>query len=581
MPLPRSEGKSYAWPPIELTHIGPVMNSWSAWWTGNLDRLQEAYGGGTNPDTTGFFASDVGGFKPTLGQRVVRWFVGEPTRGPDRNTKLIIPIAAEIAQASADLLFGDPVKVKIHVGDTKERAIPEPVTIDPAAPPVKTSTRAPGQDRLDDLLNDKFHGTLAEGAEGAAALGGVFMRISWDDKLADRPFLTVRDADSALPKFSFGILTSVLFWDVVGVEKRKVYRLLENHEMNADGIGIVRYGLFCGEDDFLGDQVPLSTRDATAELSPLVNPALQMDGMDAILDTKSPKLAVVYVPNQTPNRLWRKDTLGRWLGRSDFDGIEHLMDELAECMSAWMRAIRLGKARILIGKELLNNAGPGNGQIANLEQEAYTTLKMLAGGKDQTLEQQIQMIQPQIPVQAHQTTAQALMEQILQMAGYSMQTFGVGDTGTVRTATEIESRERRSLLTRDRKIRIWIPAIRELVMKMIAIDNEFFHQSTKFDSISIAFTAGVQETELHLAQTAQAIFASESGSLERRVKLLNPDLDDDDLSYEIELARHEFAMMNATATVPGGTDPFGAPANPRGDPISTPDDRPDHTAGLS
>lgn len=571
MPLPQSEGKTYKWPPKELKTIIPTLNAWAAWWTGNRERLQEAYGGGTMPDTTGFFASDVGGFKPTIGQRVIRWFVGEPTRGPDRNTKLVIPVAAEIAQASADLLFADPVKILIDTGEKKKNTPPS----EPGENEVKKSTRAPAQDRLDELLDETFHSSLAEGAEASAAIGGVFMRISWDDTLKDMPFVSVRDADAALPIFSFGMLVSVLFWDVIDTDKKFTYRLLENHETDpATGNGIVRYGLFAGGDDYLGDQIPLSMKDATAGLSPLQNPALQMDGMDAVLDTRSPKLAVVYVPNQMPNRLWRKHPIGRWLGRSDFDGIEPLMDQLAEVASAWLRAIRLGKARLLLSKEMLNTAGPGNGMVANIEQEVMVPLKTLGGGKDSTIQDQIQLIQPEIPVEAHQATLQMLMEQILQMAGYSMQTFGVGDTGTVRTATEIESRERRSLLTRKRKIRIWTPAIKALVSKLIEVDNEFFGQSSKFDSIDVTFTDGVQETQLALAQTVQAMFAAESASLEKRVRILNPDLDDDDLSAEIELVRKEFAPK----PLPTELDPFGDPSNPDPNALNAQDDAADPTA---
>ncbi|MGO7983894.1 hypothetical protein ACC691_39320, partial [Rhizobium johnstonii] len=75
----------------------------------------------------------------------------------------------------------------------------------------------------------------------------------------------------------------------------------------------------------------------------------------------------------------------------------------------------------------------------------------------------------------YKATADALIEMILQEAGYSMQTFGVQpDGGGDKTATEIESKERLSLMTRARKMRAWKPALQEHITKLLAIDNEFF-----------------------------------------------------------------------------------------------------------
>lgn len=531
MPLPASDVKN-VWPPKELQPIYARMRQWSAWYSGDLQKLQAAYGGGDIQDSTGFFASDHGGFKATIGRTLQRFFVGEPTRGPDRNTKLPLPIGAELCQGSADLLFADPPTVTSSVDATSER--------------------------IQELMDDTFQSTLAEGGETSAAVGGTFLRVTWDLKLDPTgPFLTVVDADNAIPEFRFGRLTAVTFWWVVKVQDEKVWRHLERHETTSDGTGIIIHGLYEGSNDRLGLRLPLESIPELAALA--LNPEGQPQadfGIVGAITTASPGLAVFYVANQSPNRLWRDHPTGRYLGRSDLDGVEHLMDQLAEVMSAWTRAIRLAKARIFIAKSLLKNAGPGNGMVANLEQEAYTEVQSL-GGKDMSLGDQIEFVQPLVNWEQYSNTAQTLLEQIVQGAGYATQTFGVGDKASIRTATEIESRERRSLLTRDRKVREWRPAIARLIEKMLLVDNAFFGGSNTVGDLDVVFSDGVQQTQLALAQTAQALFQAQSASIEERVALLHPDWDDEAIKAEAALIRDEFApapLMDPTFPMGGGTD---------------------------
>lgn len=542
MPLPISD-PNLAWPPKELERILPHMVQWSAWYSSELEKLQAAYGGGLSQDSTGFFASDTGGFKAAVGRTLQRWFVGERPLGNIRNTKLPIPIAAEMCQASADLLFADPITVT--VGQQKKPNAPTDADGDAAKP---SSAPNPTQTRLDDLLDDSFHSTMAEAAEMCAALGGVYLRATWDDTVfPDGPFSSIKDADQAIPEFKWGRLQAVTFWSVIHTDGKIVYRHLERHELGALGNGVILHGLYEGEQDKLGTRVSLTTRTETASM------ALQVDlNVEGTIDTGSPGLAVTYVPNQTPNRIWRTDPIGRHLGRSDLDGVEHLMDQLAETMSDWMRARRAARARTWVSKNLTKSAGPGNGTVVDLDQEVYTTVNGSggSGGKDASLADQIEVTQPDFAPDQYQITAQALIEQILQMAGYSMQTFGVGDTGTQRTATEIESKERRSMMTRSRKIREWNPALVEHITKLLLIDNEFFNGHNDVVDLTIEFSDGVQETQLALAQTVQALFASESASVEERVSIYHPEWDEDQIAAEVVKIKAEFAQQQEPMVPP-------------------------------
>ena len=104
----------------------------------------------------------------------------------------------------------------------------------------------------------------------------------------------------------------------------------------------------------------------------------------------------------------------------------------------------------------LDNIGRGKGAVFEPDREVYSPLNMLVTGEATNgtgiLEQQFD-----IRWQAHQNTVNTIIEQIIQSAGYDGQTLGLqGDIA--QTATEVDARERKSLVTRGKKINYWRPA---------------------------------------------------------------------------------------------------------------------------
>lgn len=518
MPLPAG-GPKVAWPPARLTTVLDKVKEWDAWWTGDLDRLASVYGGvPSGPAAGGFLGSDTGRPVVNAARAVKRWFVGETPSGQDRNSKVGVPLAGEICQASADLLFSDPFTVTV-----KDQA---------------------AQTRVEELLDDDFHTTIAEGAEMAAAHGGVYLVVTWDDKVADHTFPTLRATDQADPEFRFGRLQAVTFWSIVQSDGDRRWRHLERHELDKTGVGVIRHGLFEGTVDTLGIQVPLTTVDATASLDLFVDL-----GAPGTINTGSPGLAVVYVPNQTPNRLWRTDSTGRNLGRSDLDGTESFLDELIETWSDIARARRAARARVLHSKALAKSLGPGKGSVIDTAQETYVGVDAL---RDAKLSDLVQVVQPTFNPDGLLSTARALTEQIVELAGYSAQTFGLdnrsgsssgGSSGGTRTATEVTSRERRSLMTRGRKLREWKPALATFIEKMLRVDAAVFGSGViNTVGLDIEFSDGVQDSPLVLAQTTLALYTGQSASVEERVAILHPDWQDDQVQVEAGKIRDEFAL---------------------------------------
>lgn len=534
MPLPPN---GTPWPPRELHTVTHHMRGWDAWYSGDPIRLAEHYGY-LGAGVPGYPAPRQAQLRGGVIGGIARWFWGAPTHGQQLN-RLHVPIAADICQAGADLLFAEPPSFTVDSKDDDGNK--------------STAT----QDRLDELADDTLHGVLAESAEIGGALGGSYLRVSWDREVEpDKPFLTCVHGDAAWPEFRYGRLVAVTFWTVIARQGQSVWRHLERHELDAQRIGIIRHGLYEGSEASLGLAKPLAERPETAGLALLVT-----DG-DTI-STESPGLAAVYIPNQRPQRRWRNDPIGCNLGRSDLDGVEHLMDALDETYTSWMRDIRLGKARAFVAQQMLESHGPGKGASFDVDQEIYAPLNILASA-DSTASSLIQVEQFKIRYEEHGATADNLVNAILRTAGYSSQTFGMDDSGgkaSNMTATEVQAHERRSYMTRDRKIRLENPQVVTIMQKLLAVDVAIFNTAgVQPIAPSVQFADSVQESQITLAQTAQALKAAEAASTKTLVAMLHPDWDDDAIDAEVTLIKAEITE----AAPPPLSDPttFGAPADP-------------------
>lgn len=564
MPLPIANSP---WPPRQLRNILPQMAVWSAWYGGDVNELAHVYGGSTDPTSTNFFGSDAGGFRVTVGRALQRWFHGEPTRGPDRRIKLHVPIAADLCQSSADLVFADPPTLTIGKDTAPKRLAPAgPGQSRPAAGRFSsiatTSSTTPTQDRLNDYTGDDLYTRLAEAAELSAALGGVYLRVSWAQDIADEPFLTVMDADSSIPEFKFDTLTAVTFWQVIATEGQTVWRHLERHELDAQGHGIIVHALYQGERDNIGHPVPLLDQPETAGF-------VDVDHPEGIFSTESPGLAVTYIPNQRPHRRWRTDPLGRHLGRSDLDGVEQMMDALDETYTSWQRDIRLGKSRLIVARSLTENNGSGQGSTVNLEQEAYSPVTALLPGAT-SMDGLMSQVQFKIRVQEHLDTAMNLLEQIVRSAGYAGHAFGITpQTKGTKTATEVESMDRRSLLTRDRKIRLQTGPISYIVTKLLAVDQAIFQRPNIVldDDVQVVFPDGVQESQITLAQTVMALRTAEAATTETLVGIVHPDWDPDDVAAEaLQILKEQGSAVPAPDQFGQSSDPGEPPNQPPGQP---------------
>lgn len=484
-----------AWPPPEWAAYYDRIAVDDAWYSGDRGKLARIYG------------------RETKTPRRRLWARRSTAHRPGRDTRLHVPLAGDIAQTSADMLFADMPRVVVENART--------------------------QTRLDQLLADgHVQQMLLSAAEQCAALSGVYLRATWDRDLVDRPLLTAVQPDNAIPEWRFGMLAAVNFWrELTGSTTQAVWRHVERHES-----GRIVHALYQGSGDNIGRRVPLTEHPDTAALVG----SIERDGESTTTGIR--QLTAAYVPNMTPNRLHR----GSPIGRSDYAApIYDQLDSLDEVWTSWMRDIRLARARLIVPDGYLRSNGPGRGASFDEDAEVYAQLNM-----PPTENGGITLSQFEIRVEEHQRTAEALTRQAAQSAGYAARSFGLDqDGGAARTATEVNSDDDKSTTTRRKKVGHWKQGMSDALFALLELDAVHFGSKAPAERPRVEFPDGVAESPMDTATTLDLLNRAQAVSTATRVKILHPEWND------TEVAAEAAAILRETGTAapdPGDTYPLAA-----------------------
>lgn len=498
-----------AWPPKELANVLPVLRTYGAWYSNETATLSSIYAQAAS--------------RPGLLQRIRTWFVGAKATESADMANIHISLAQEICRTSANLLFSEPADAVV---DAPEDA-PE-------------GTVKAAQERLDTITGPEFEQAIVAAAEISAALGGVFLRVTWDKATAQHVFISKVDADMAWPTFRWGRLHTVTFWRTVRAEGQEVTRHLEHHWVDGQGTGMVTHGLYVGTGDNLGRRVPFDTDPATEWLTAPGNVEQLIDG--DTLSTLTPGLAVEYAPNVAPSALWRSDPIGANLGRSDLEGIEQKLDALDELYSSWLRDIRLGKGRLIVGESMLQDLGAGKGAGFDLDQSIFTPVKAAPSSMGDS-KMAIEKVQFEIRTDDFLTAIDHFRRIILTAAGYSPATFGMQDSsGSAVTATEVAAKAQTSYTTRKRKILGLKPAMERILTKALAVDALIFPSNITPYPVRVEFADGIAQDDEAVARQNQLDYTSQSASIEERVKRRNPTWDQTEVDEEVDRIRADFNL---------------------------------------
>ena len=463
-----------------------------AWYSGSAERLAQYYAGLIYPSGTvaNDFFSDI--YNQTIAPRQKFW---SKQFYEERRIMLHVPIASDIARVSADLLFSEPPRFMVQNLST--------------------------QDRVDEMINkSNFENKVLEAAETSAGIGGVYLKINWDTEYFEYPVVSIAQPDTAIPEFRWGTLVACTFWKEVKKEEYKketvVYRLLERHEK-----GKIEYGLYKGDEDFLGFRVSLQSIGETMDLQDEIN-----TGIDDILCR--------YVPNVLPNRKHR----GSPYGQSDFASLYSLMDSLDETYSSWARDVRLAKGRIMVPESFLQKTDRGDFAF-DLDREVFTALDVdpLTSG-----DVGITMSQFDIRADQYEKTCLELLHRIISSAGYSPQSFGLAISGN-ESGTALSIRERKSYLMQQKKTRYWKPALIEIVYLMQLVDNIHIGNRYVAEMPDVEFGDSTSTDMTQLSNTIEVLSRAKAISIETSIRLSNPDWSDEKVNQEVMRIKEENGLM--------------------------------------
>jgi hypothetical protein len=488
-----------------------AMAGWDAWYAGDTDRLARRYEalGGVRQ---GFVAR--GG----LTGAAQRFFHGDNTQTQTATTKLHIPIAADLARTSADLLFAEPPQFQL-----------------PDEAKYKTA-----QERLSLILDDpETVSELLEAAEIQAALGGVYMRVVWNPEVFEHVRWTSVHCDGAIPEWTYGQMTGVTFWrQLTSQDEKQVWRHLERHAK-----GVIQHALYMGTGAKIGIAVPLESHPDTEPLAAAITASDSEDGISIILPDGITTPTAVYIPNVRPNPTWRLTPGLSPLGRSDFDQLEPLFDAADESYSSMVRELRLGKARAFVDQSLTDSQGRGRGSNFNAETEFFTPVEGLGSLKDGA--GGIIPYQPDLRIRAHRDIIEEITATVLRSAGYTASAFG-SDTGNNMTATEVDSKQELSARTRTKKIQYWRAGLDPLATTTLRLEKAIHGGSFDVDAaVSTKFPQRTELSPLVMAQTIAALDGAGAISVLEKVRKQHPNWNKQQIDDEVDLIKAEQAAATA------------------------------------
>ena len=474
------------WPPNDFMRY--KMREHSTWYAGDPDLLADFYENlkADNPMGLTYLVS---------GERF--W-----ARQIHNKSSLAIhvPIAGDIAETSADLLFGESPIITI-VESKQEKA---------------SQNSKDAQDTLATmLLMSGFYAKLIEAAEASAAIGGVYIKLAWDRELSEYPLPVLEQADDAYPEFIFGILKKVDFVSVTNRAATKITRLVETYRND----GSIETRMFEGTETSLGQQL--------SEGHP------SMEGVIPMVETGIPVIFCNYIPNILPNRFNRNS----YQGRSDYQGQETLMDSLDQTYSSWMRDIALAQGRILVPQAYLEKSTNTGNYRFNVDEMIFTQLDY-----DPTVEgAKITPNQFAIRANEFEKTSLNLIERIVTSSGYSPQSFGLNIQGRAESGTALNIRERKSFFTKAKKERYWYPAIMSLVNKMMLLysSSELGGKIDPNLEISVAFGDSIVNSTNELSESVKKISEAVAASTYTKVKMLHPEWSEDEITSEVKKINDE------------------------------------------
>lgn len=436
--------------------------------------------------------------------------------------KVHVPLAADIASVSANMLFGNAPRCRIY-DDAKKNN--------------QKCSKSTQQERLDKILRENiFESQIQEAAEAAAACGDVYLKCNWDTDKLEYPSILYVDGRDAVPEYRFGRLVCVHFFTEIKTDRKsgKKWRLYERYEP-----GKILSAVYIGDAGTLGTESPAD---------------MEAYGIEAEVTAPGGGMMAVHIPNVKPSRIRKRD-----YGRSEFEGMRDLLDELDETFSSWFRDIRLAKSRLIVPAEYLRkrqNQNPDamfseNKYIWEFDEDVETLVALdIANDKDM----KITPSQFEIRAEQHAKTADSLIRNIISMCGYSPQSFGLDIEGQAASGTALLIREKKSFSTRSKKLNYWSMPLERFLTSVLRLDGELYHQGDihNTDRVIVEFPDCMSTDITTMASAVKMLYDAQGVSTYVKVKMMHPDWEEGEVQEEVNRIMQEFGVADPAAIAKTG-----------------------------
>jgi hypothetical protein len=127
------------------------------------------------------------------------------------------------------------------------------------------------------------------------------------------------------------------------------------------------------------------------------------------------------------------------------------------------------------------------------------------------------------------------------------------------TATEIRARERKTLITRNKKLLYWRPGVRDILYGWLAVKRSIFNDTTVTpERPEVEFPEVVLPDQLELAQTASTLAQADAASKETLVRMVHPDWSDEEVKTEVRMIYAETGLDLANRARVALAPPMGS-----------------------
>jgi hypothetical protein len=112
------------------------------------------------------------------------------------------------------------------------------------------------------------------------------------------------------------------------------------------------------------------------------------------------------------------------------------------------------------------------------------------------------------------------------------------------TATEVQAREKLTMLTRGSKILYWRPQLRRLYAALLDVNTFVFHGPSRGDAIpDVEFPPAATDAPNTVAQTLSLLNTAEATSVRVRVQMLHPDWTDREIDSEVLQIKNDLSLL--------------------------------------